>query len=110
MTKVEKIFGAVLAAAFLAATGFVAGRWSTTAWPIVADACVDYGKARAEFMKAEREFEAKHSPYRHPIYAAVFRDFERPDRYLARVSTREAHADYVRQRDDCARQLAAVRR
>jgi hypothetical protein len=51
-----------------------------------------------------------HSPYRNPVHAAVLRDFERPDRYLARVSTREAHDTYAQRRDDCARQLAAARR
>jgi hypothetical protein len=106
MTKTENVIGAILAAAFLVATAFVAGRWSTTSWAIVADACVEYGKARAEFVKAEREFEAKHSPYKYPVHAAVFRNFEPPGAYLARVSTDAHHAAYVRQRDDCARQLA----
>jgi hypothetical protein len=107
MTKTTNVIGAIFAAATLAAT-FVAGRWSTS-WPIVGDACVEYGKARAVFVQAEREFEARHSPYRYPVRAAVFRDFERPDAYIARVSTGAHHAAYVQRRDDCARQLAARR-
>jgi hypothetical protein len=110
MTKTEHVIGAVLAAASLAAAAFVAGRSSTTPWPIVADACVEYGKVRAEFVKAEREFEAKHSPYRWPVQAAVYRAYERPDAYFHRVAAHTHYAAYVERRDECARQVAAARR
>jgi hypothetical protein len=39
-----------------------------------------------------------------------YRNFERPDAYLARVATDAHHAAYVRHRDDCARRIVAVRR
>jgi hypothetical protein len=55
MTKTANVIGAIFAAATLAAAAFVAGRWSTTSWPIVGDACVEYGMARAAFVQAERE-------------------------------------------------------
>ena len=95
--------GAIIVVAGVAVVAFVAGRLSTTSWPIVADACVEYGKVRAEFAKAEREFEAKDR--RGLVHAAVYRDFERPDAYLARVSTAATHAAYVESRAECARQL-----
>jgi hypothetical protein len=101
--------GALVAMVTIAVAAFVAGRLSTTSWPIVADACVEYGKMRAEFVKAEREFEAKHSPYRYPVHAAVFRVYERPEAYLHRVATKARYDGYVERRDDCVRQLAARR-
>lgn len=109
MTKTEHVIGAILAAASLAAGAFVAGRWSTTSWPIVGSlehACAEYVKTRAEFVQAERDFERQHSPYRPPLHAAVYRKFERPDAYLARVSTAATHAAYVQRHDDCVRKLA----
>jgi hypothetical protein len=114
MTKTENVIGTILAAAALAVAVFVAGRQSTTLWPIggesIEHACGQYMKARAAFVQAEREFEAKHSPYRYPVHAAVYRAFEPPNAYLARVSTDAHHAAYVRHRDDCARHMAAMRR
>lgn len=109
MTKAENIIGAILAAACLAATGFVAGRWSTTTWPVVGSlehACAEYVATRAAFVKAEREFERQRNRYRYPLHAAVYRSFEGPERYLARVSTDAHRAEYVRKRDDCARWMA----
>jgi hypothetical protein len=104
-----KIGAIIVVATTIAITAFVAGRMSTTAWPIVvADACVEYDKLRAEYVKAEREFEAKHSPYRWPLQAAVFRVFERPEAYLARVAVPAAYTAYVERQADCARQLAAA--
>jgi len=109
MSKTVLRIGAIIGVASIAIAAFVAGRLSTTSWPIVADACVEYGKVRAEFVKAEQEFEARHSPYRWPVQAAVYRAYERPDAYLARVAARADYAAYVERRADCARQLAAVR-
>ena len=59
-------------------------------------------------MKAEREFEAQRNPYRPPVHAAVYRVYERPDVYLARVATKARYDGYVERRADCARQLAAL--
>ena len=97
----------------VAVVAFATGRFSSTIRPIgdnIEHACAEYMKARTAFVQAEREFEAKHSPYKFPVHAAVYRNFERPDAYLARVATDAHHAAYVRHRDDCARQMAAVRR
>jgi len=114
MTKTEHVIGAILAATVLTVAAFVAGRQSTTLWPIGGDslehACGQYMKARAAFVQAEREFEAKHSPYRYPAHAAVYRAYERPDAYLARVATNAHYVAYTQHRDDCARHMAAMRR
>jgi hypothetical protein len=59
-------------------------------------------------VKAEREFEAQRNPYRPPVHAAVYRVYERPDVYLARVATKARYDGYVERRADCARQLAAM--
>jgi hypothetical protein len=106
--------GAIIGVVTIAITAFVAGRLSTTSWPIGGDslehACAEYMKVRAAFVQAERDFEARHSPYRYPVHAAVYRAYERPDAYLERVSATAAHAEYVQRRDNCARHLAAQRK
>jgi hypothetical protein len=93
MGKSAHKIGAVAMLATVVVVAFAAGRLSTMSWPTCGDslehACGQYMKARAAFVQAEREFERQHSPYRYPVHAAVLLDFERPDRYLARVSTRE---------------------
>ena len=113
MTKAKYTASAIMAAVTLTVAAFIAGRLSTTLWPIGGDsvviACAEYMKARAAFLRGEREFENAHSKYQYPVHAAVFRSFEPPSSYLARVSTNEAHAAYVQRRDDCARHLAAQR-
>jgi hypothetical protein len=114
MGKSAHKIGAIIVVATVAVVAFTAGRMSTTSWPIGGDslehACGRYMKVRAAFVQAEREFEAKHSPYKFPAHAAVYRSFEPPSAYLARVSTAATHAAYVESRDDCARHMAAVRR
>jgi hypothetical protein len=106
--SVQKI-GAIIVVATVAIVAFVAGRQSTTPWPIGGDACVEYTKARAEFVRAEQKFEAKHSPYRYPIHAAVLRVYERPEAYMARVAAKAHYDGFVERRADCVRQLAARR-
>jgi hypothetical protein len=58
-------------------------------------------------VKAEREFEAQRNPYRPPVHAAVYRVYERPDAYLARVAAKTHFDGYVASRADCARLLAS---
>jgi hypothetical protein len=58
-------------------------------------------------VKAEREFEAQRNPYRPPVHAAVYRVYERPDAYLARVAAKTHYDGYVASRADCARLLAS---
>jgi hypothetical protein len=72
-------------------------------------ACAEYNAVRAAFLQGEIEFERRHG-YRSPLHPAVYRAFEPPDVYLARVSTAATHAAFIRHRDDCARWLAAQRK
>jgi hypothetical protein len=59
-------------------------------------------------VKAEREFEAQRNPYRPPVHAAVYRVYERPDAYLARVAAKTHYDGYVASRADCARLLGIM--
>src|SRR5262245_35509593 len=80
MGKSAQKVGAIILVVGAAVVAFAAGRLSTTSWPIggdIPDACVDYNKVRAVFVQAERECEARHSPYRWPVHAAVYRAYER---------------------------------
>src|SRR5215471_13891862 len=74
--------------ASVAAAAFVAGRLSSVprSFDSVAfDSCVESvaleyrDKIKGEFRRAEQEWEAKHSPYRWPVHAAVYRRYQRPD-------------------------------
>jgi len=85
---VQKI-GAIVGVAAIALAAFVAGRMSSTSRPFgdaaFERACVEsvaleyHDKVKSEFRQVELEWESRHSPYRWPVHAAVYRSFERPD-------------------------------
>jgi hypothetical protein len=113
--SVQKI-GAIVGVAAIARAAFVAGRKSSTSRPFgdaaferacVESVALEYrDKVKAEFRQAELEWEARHSPHRCPVHAAVYSSFERPDveAYVAQVApTRVDFAAYTERRIDCAR-------
>ena len=67
-------------------------------------------KIKAEFRRTERKWEAKHSPYRWPVHAAVYRRYKHPDYegYMERVApTRVDYPAYKQRHIECARRAAA---
>src|SRR5262245_10176764 len=103
--------------ATVALVAFVAGRMTANYRPLVAFerayvSCIESvafeyrDKIKAEFRQIELAWEARHSPYRWPVQAAVYRRFERPnfEDYFERVaSTRSDYPAYTQRRDDCVR-------
>jgi hypothetical protein len=115
-----KPIGVIIAVVVAVAAAFTAGRMSAKYQPLEGEQaylrCIENValayrfKVRAEFLKAEREWEDKRSPYRWPYHAAVFRTFERPDfeGYMAQVAPmRVDFPAYEAQRIECE---AAARR
>jgi hypothetical protein len=111
----------IIAVLVVAVAAFVGGRMSVNYRPLVAFerayvSCIESvafeyrDKIRAEFRRAELEWEAKHSPYRWPVRAAIYRSYERPnfEDYFERIaSTRSDYPAYTQRRDDCVRKAAA---
>jgi hypothetical protein len=117
-----RTIGAIILVAAVAVAAFVAGRLSSNPRPFDSASfarayanCIESvalefrDKVKGEFRQAEREWEAKHSPYRWPVHAAVYRSFERPDLegYMGRVApTRVDYPAYSERRIECARAAA----
>jgi hypothetical protein len=117
-----RTIGAIILVAAVAVAAFVAGRLSSNPRPFdnasferAYASCIESvalefrDKVKGEFRQAEREWEAKHSPYRWPVHAAVYRSFERPDLecYMERVApTRVDYPAYSERRIECTRAAA----
>ena len=118
MRTVGKKVGATIVVATVAVAAFAAGRMSSRPFGDVAferayESCVESvaleykDKVKAEFRRIEQEWEARHSPYRWPVYAAVYRSYERPnlEGYMNRVApTRVDYPAYTERRVECVRQ------
>jgi hypothetical protein len=122
MDKSAEKIGTIIVVVAVVLAAFVAGRMSSNsralddaAFERTYASCsesvaLEYrDKIRAEFRQAEREWEAKHTPYRWPIHAAVYRGYEHPDYdgYMDRVApTRVDYSAYNERRIECARRAA----
>src|SRR5262245_7098849 len=110
--------GTIIAVLVVTVAAFAAGRMSVSYRPFgrgtieqaylrcVENVALEYrAKVRAEFWRAEQEWEAKHSPYRGPFHAAVYRRFERLsfEDYFERVAPTRAdyQPEYIQRRDNC---------
>jgi hypothetical protein len=88
---------AILGVAAVAVASFAAGRMSSKVDATTAhETCIERVRAKVltEFRRNELAWEARHSPYRWPYHAAVYRHFERPnlDAYIERVRMDECAA------------------
>jgi hypothetical protein len=112
-----RTIGAIIVVVTVTLAAFVAGRWSSSLRPIDSaaferayEACIESAalefrdRVKSEFRQAEREFEDKHSPYRWPVHAAIYRVFERPEAYMERVGYPASNVRHI----ECVR-AAAVR-
>jgi hypothetical protein len=117
-----RTIGAIIVVVTVVLAAFVAGRLSSTPRPFDSTAferayasCIEStaleyrDEIKAEFRQAEQEWEARHSRYRWPVHAALYRIYQRPDYdgYIERVApTRVDYPAYNERRIECARSAA----